>query len=259
MRRALAPDPDHERLSIVDPFGQLFRACREEPVRGPLEEQEGGAGLEQRILRKELLVARLELPEVFLFLIGETLEDPPPACVLGQPCGTRVELEPAAFGRNRNPQCVTSKQQLGGAPFDGRRPPRPARFAGAVDLQDALPWSEVTGGGDLFEERLDVGTEKLEGSIAGLADQVKVTRMTVRVLETEPPLAEVDFPRDARFLHPLEGAVHGRTTDLLILFPDEIVEVVRREVPLLAEKYVDDEIALAGALAPGGPQAVEER
>ena len=43
-----------------------------------------------------------------------------------------------------------------------------------------------------------------------------------------------------------------------ILSSDEIEQIVRGEVALLAEEYVDDQIALAGALAAGGPDAFEE-
>jgi hypothetical protein len=44
---------------------------------------------------------------------------------------------------------------------------------------------------------------------AGLADQVEVTRLSIRVLETESALAEITLRRDACVDHPLQGAVDG--------------------------------------------------
>ena len=83
--------------------------------------------------------------------------------------------------------------------------------------------------------------------------------MPVGVLEAEAALAEVDLARDARVHHPLQRAVDGGAADPLVLAPDQIDEIVGAEVPLLAEEHVDDQVALAGALAAGGPQAVEVR
>jgi hypothetical protein len=47
---------------------------------------------------------------------------------------------------------------------------------------------------------------ELERLVAGLADEVEVPRMTIRVLEPELALAEVHPPRDARLDHPLQRA-----------------------------------------------------
>src|SRR6185503_15803581 len=102
-----------------------------------------------------------------------------------------------------------------------------------------------------FEQRLDVRAQELERAVAGLANEVEVTRVAVRVLEAEAPLAEVDLARDAGFLHPLERAVHRGATDLLILAPDQIVQIVSGKVPFLPEEDVDDEVAFAGTLAAG--------
>jgi hypothetical protein len=109
----------------------------------------------------------------------------------------------------------------------------------------------------LLEQRLDVRAQELERPVAGLADEMKVPRMPVGMLEAEPPLPEIHLARDARLFHPLQGAVHRRPADLLILAADQIVEVVGGEVPFLPQEDVDDEIAFAGALAAGRPEAVE--
>ena len=45
----------------------------------------------------------------------------------------------------------------------------------------------------------------------------------------------------------------------VILAADQIDEIVGAEVPFLAQEDVDDEIALAGALAAGRPQPAEIR
>src|SRR4051794_6749532 len=88
---------------------------------------------------------------------------------------------------------------------------------------------------------------------------MKVPRMPVGMLEAESSFAEIHFPRDARLLHPLQGAVHSGAADLLVFAPDQVVEIVRGEMALLTEEHVDDEIALTGSLAAGRPEAVEVR
>ena len=81
--------------------------------------------------------------------------------------------------------------------------------------------------------------------------------MPVRVLEPEPSFAEIDLAGDARIHHPLEGAIDRRAADAAIFLADEIDEVVGAEVPLLAEEHIDDEVALAGALAAGRAHAFD--
>ena len=126
-----------------------------------------------------------------------------------------------------------------------------------MDLQHALARREAARGRDLLDQRLDVGAEELERPVAGLADQMEVPRMPVRMLEAEAALAEIDLAGDAGVDHPLQRAVDGRAADPLILAPDQIDEIVGGEVSFLAQEHVDDEIALAGALAARGPQAVD--
>jgi len=64
-------------------------------------------------------------------------------------------------------------------------------------------------------------------------------------LKTEPSFAEIHFPRDARFFHPLERAVDRGAADAMVVFPDEVNEVVSAQMPGLAEKDADDLVALA--------------
>ena len=85
--------------------------------------------------------------------------------------------------------------------------------------------------------------------MAGLADQVEVARLPVRVLEAEASFAEVDLARDARVHHPLQRAVDGGAADAVVFLANEIDEVVGAEVPFLAQEDVDDLFALAGTLA----------
>ena len=194
-----------------------------------------------------------------LLFFGEALEHLPPARILGDARGAGVELEPAALGGNRNAQRVAREEQLARRAFFGRRLAGAARFAGAVNLHDALPRREAARGGDLLDQRLDVRAEELVRAIAGLADQMEVARMPVRVLEAEAAFAEIDLARDAGVHHPLQRAVDGGAADALIFALDEIDEIVGAEVSLLAEEHVDDLIALAGALGAGGAQAIDVR
>src|SRR5687767_258018 len=85
--------------------------------------------------------------------------------------------------------------------------------------------------------------------MTGLADQMKVSRLEVRLFETEAAFTEVHFPRDAGIDHPLQRAIDGRSADPLIFATDDVDEIVGAEVSFLAEKDVDDLLAFAGALA----------
>jgi hypothetical protein len=84
-----------------------------------------------------------------------------------------------------------------------------------------------------------------------------VPRMSIRLLEPETPLTEIDLAGDTRIHHPLKSAVHRRPADAPIFFANEIDQVVGAEVSLLAEKRIDDEIALGGALSPGWAHAFD--
>ena len=169
----------------------------------------------------------------------------------------RVELQPAALGGNRNAQRVAREQQLARRAFLGRRPPGPARLARPVDLHDALPRRKAARRRDFLDQRLDVRAEELVRAVAGLADQMKVPRMTVGVLEAEAAFAEIDLARDAGVDHPLQRAVDGGAADAVIFALDQIDEIVGAEVSLLAEEHVDDQIALARPLGAGRAEPIE--
>ena len=259
VRGALAADADHQRLAVVHTLRELFRAGREQAVGRAFEKQEGRPRLEQRILLQQLLVARLELAEVLFFLSGELLEHTAAARILGHPRAAGIELQAAPLRGDGDSQRVAREQQLGGAALRRRRTAGPAGFARAMDLQDALPRREVARRRHFLEQGFDVRAQELERPVAGLADEMKVPRMAIGMLEAEAAFAKIHLARDARLLHPLERAVDGGAADFLVFAPDEIVEIVGGEVPLLAEEHVDDEIALSGSFAAGGPEAVEVR
>ena len=88
-----------------------------------------------------------------------------------------------------------------------------------------------------------------------VADEMKVARMTVGRLETGPAFPKIDLAGDAGVDHPLERAVDGGATDPRILLPNEIAEVVRAQMPFLAQKEIEDAVAFAGTLAAGRTQA----
>jgi hypothetical protein len=194
---------------------------------------------------------------VFLFF-GQLPEDSSPARVLGHPCRPGIEVKAAPLGCDRNPQCIAGEEQFRHAPLGEWRPTGSARVAGAVDLENALTRSESARRGNLLDQRLDVRAEEFERPAAGPADQVKVARMPVRMLEAETPLAKIDLARNAGIDHPLQGAVNGRPADALVGSSYQLDEVVGGEVSLLPEEYIDDEIPFARALAAGGPKVFEE-
>ena len=95
-------------------------------------------------------------------------------------------------------------------------------------------------------------------NLAALADEMEMTRVTIGVFEAESALAKVDFPRDARVDHPVQGAVNGRAADPAVLRANEIDELVGSEVSFLTKEHVHDEIAFARAAAAGGPALFDE-
>ena len=60
-----------------------------------------------------------------------------------------------------NAQRITGEEQLRRSLLRRCRPTLSARVAGSVDLDDTSLLFELPGLGNLFEERLDVGAEKL--------------------------------------------------------------------------------------------------
>ena len=87
--------------------------------------------------------------------------------------------------------------------------------------------------------------------MAGLANEMEVPRLPVRVLETESALAEIDLAGNAGVHHPLQGAVDGGAADAMIFFANQVDEIVGAEMPFLTQEHVDNLLPLAGALAAG--------
>ena len=82
--------------------------------------------------------------------------------------------------------------------------------------------------------------------MTGLADQVEVTRLTVGMLKPETTLTKIDLPGNTRVHHPLQRAVDGCPTDLLIFTAHQINEIVGAEMPFLAKEHVDNLFPLTG-------------
>ncbi len=135
----------------------------------------------------------------------------------------------------------------------------PALLAGAEDLEHGAFRGEVARRRDLLDERLDVGAEELGRAVTGVADEVEVPRMPIGRLEARAAFAEVDLAGDAGADHPLQRAVDRRAADPRILAADEVAQIVRAEVPLLAQEDAEDAVALAGALAARRAQARDVR
>ena len=119
MRAALASDADHERLLIVDTTREPLGAFRKEAVGGALEEEERRSRLELWIALQQLRISCFEFDEVLLLLEREVLKDLAPARIAGQPRSAGVEVETAAFGRNRDPQRIAGEHQIGVTAFEG--------------------------------------------------------------------------------------------------------------------------------------------
>jgi hypothetical protein len=84
---------------------------------------------------------------------------------------------------------------------------------------------------------------------------MKMARVPIGMLETDPAFGEIDLPRDARVHHPLQRAIDGGAADPRglrlplgprgILASNQIEQIIGGERALLAEEHVDDQIALA--------------
>ena len=93
--------------------------------------------------------------------------------------------------------------------------------------------------------------------MALVADEMKMPWMPVRGFEARSPLAEINLAGDPGVYHPLQRAVDGGATDPWVLFVDEITEIVRTQMTLLAQKKIENAVALAGTLAAGRAEAGE--
>ena len=69
--------------------------------------------------------------------------------------------------------------------------------------------------------------------------------MAIRRLETRPAVAEIHLARDAGADHPLQRAVDGGAADARVLVADEIAQIVRAQMALLADEDTENSIALA--------------
>src|SRR5262245_6267651 len=141
----------------------------------------------------------------------QLLKDSPAAGILRQARGSGIELIAAFLGRNRDAQCITREHELGRSPVHRPRlrPPgaRPAFFTHAENLDDGLLGCKTAGSGYFFHEGLDIRAQELGRTMAGIADQMEMAGMAIRVLETRSALAKVDLTRDTRLDHPLKCAV----------------------------------------------------
>ena len=154
-------------------------------MRGPLEEEEGRALLERRILGDQLLIAALERRQMIDFVFGEPLEDAAGAVVAGQRLGAGVELAAAALGGDGDAQRVAGEHALGRFAVHVRAMRAcTAVFAPAEDLDDGLGWFEMTLRRHLVDQQLDVGAQELGRAVAIVTDEVIVTRMLGCPFET---------------------------------------------------------------------------
>src|SRR5262245_15835048 len=138
VRVPLAADADQEGLLIVDAAQQTIRPFGEQSVCRTLEEEKRRARLELGVTGQQLAIPCFELAEVLLFFRREILEDLAAARIARYPRSSRIELEPAAFGRNRNAQCVAREQEIRVAGLRRGVAASPALLACAVNLDDAL-------------------------------------------------------------------------------------------------------------------------
>ena len=86
---------------------------------------------------------------------------------------------------------------------------------------------------------------------------MKMSRVPIRVFETEPALAEIDLAGNASVDHPLERPVHGRPAGRVTFRLEDVDQIISAQMPLLPQEDVDDQLALAGPSASRGAEAFE--
>jgi hypothetical protein len=138
VRTALAADAYHQRLLVVHASKEALGALGEEPVRGTLEKQECRPRLQLRIALKQRTIARLQLTEMFLFLLSEILKNLSATRVAGDARRPAVELKAAPLRCNRNMQRVARKQKVTVAIVASGRSAGPTLLTGPIDLDHAL-------------------------------------------------------------------------------------------------------------------------
>ena len=119
-----------------------------------------------------------------------------------------ADTRAAAIRGDRDAKRVAREQQVRMAWLDGRVAAGPALFARAIDLHHALRRGEAPGRGDFLDQCFDVGAEKLEGAVTGLADQVEMPRLAIGMLE--PEATSPSQPCGRCGLHSTQRAVTGR-------------------------------------------------
>src|SRR5207249_5963906 len=121
-----------------------------------------------------LPITALELSEMLTFFGGEPLKDRTAAHVFRGTGRPAVELKPAAFGRDRDPQRVARKDAFGRGSVDGpaRCPPDAGStlVARAENLHDRLGGHEPARRRDFLDQRLDIRAQKLGRAVTGVAD-----------------------------------------------------------------------------------------
>src|SRR4029079_143450 len=103
----------------------------------------------------------------------------------------------AAFRSNRDAQGIAREDDVERHRRLLRRQAGLTRLARAVNLQHGLRRAEAPCRTHFFEQGFDVGAQEFERLLAGLADEMKVTRMPVGMLEPNPAVAEVHSAGDA--------------------------------------------------------------
>ena len=137
------------------------------------------------------------------------------------------------------------------------RVPGAAFLAGAEDLNDGLRRVEIASGGNLLDERFDVRAQELGRTMAHVADEMEMPWMPVGRFESRATFAEIDLAGDAGVDHPLQRAVDRGAADPRVFLVDEIAQIIRAQMTLLAQKEVQDAVAFAGTLAAGRAEAGE--
>lgn len=256
--RSLTPNAEKQRLFVGPAAGQRFGAGRKQAVGRTFKEEKRRLRFQRGISRNQIMVSRLESAKMLTLLGGQSTEHLAPDRVSGEPPRAGIEVETALFGCDRDAERVARKHGVSRDPGVGLRPASATRLTGAVDLHHALARREPADCGHLFNEGFDIRAQKLKRLVARLANQVEMTWMSVRMLETELAIPEIHSSGDACLHHPQKRAINGGPADLSVFAPNQIDKLIGAEVPGLPQKHPHNAVPLVGPPPARGPMRLDE-
>jgi hypothetical protein len=88
-----------------------------------------------------------------------------------------------------------------------------------------------------------------------VANEVEMSGVAKRRFKARPTFTEIDLSGDPGVDHPLQGPIDGGAADTSVFSANQIAEIVRAQMSLLAEKDVENAVAFCGTFPAGRTEA----